>query len=56
MFADIRVRSIDGVISERGEGEVVIKSDFLLKEYLGTVLKPPGTLFRTAGFAPAMLV
>ncbi|MBK9520197.1 MAG: long-chain fatty acid--CoA ligase [Rhodocyclaceae bacterium] len=33
MFADIRVRSIDGVISERGEGEVVIKSDFLLKEY-----------------------
>ena len=33
MFADIRVRSVDGVISERGEGEVVIKSDFLLKEY-----------------------
>ena len=33
MFADIRVRGDDGVISERGEGEVVIKSDFLLKEY-----------------------
>ncbi|VBA57938.1 acyl-CoA synthetase [Mycobacterium attenuatum] len=33
MFADIRVRTDDGVISERGEGEVVIKSDFLLKEY-----------------------
>src|SRR4029077_20703459 len=33
MFADVRVRSDDGVISERGEGEVVIKSDFLLKEY-----------------------
>jgi acyl-CoA synthetase (AMP-forming)/AMP-acid ligase II len=27
------VRSDDGVISETGEGEVVIKSDFLLKEY-----------------------
>ena len=33
MFADVRVRSDEGVISERGEGEVVIKSDFLLKEY-----------------------
>ena len=33
MFADVRVRGDDGVISERGEGEVVIKSDFLLKEY-----------------------
>ncbi|MBV8178406.1 MAG: AMP-binding protein, partial [Mycobacterium sp.] len=33
MFADIRVRGDDGVIGERGEGEVVIKSDFLLKEY-----------------------
>lgn len=33
MFADVRVRSDDGLISERGEGEVVIKSDFLLKEY-----------------------
>jgi hypothetical protein len=27
------VRSDDGVISETGEGEVVIKADFLLKEY-----------------------
>ena len=33
MFADVRVRSDDGVISDRGEGEVVIKSDILLKEY-----------------------
>ncbi|MFL0179281.1 acyl-CoA synthetase [Mycobacterium sp. SMC-15] len=33
MFADVRVRRDDGVISERGEGEVVIKADFLLKEY-----------------------
>jgi acyl-CoA synthetase (AMP-forming)/AMP-acid ligase II len=33
MFADVRVRTDDGVISERGEGEVVIKSDFLFKEY-----------------------
>ncbi len=33
MFADVRIRSDDGVISERGEGEVVIRSDFLLKEY-----------------------
>ena len=33
MFTDVRVRSDDGVISERGEGEVVIKSDILLKEY-----------------------
>jgi acyl-CoA synthetase (AMP-forming)/AMP-acid ligase II len=33
MFADVRVRSDNGVISETGEGEVVIKSDFLLKEY-----------------------
>src|SRR5262249_43601213 len=33
MFADVRVRTDDGVISESGEGEVVIKSDFLLKEY-----------------------
>ena len=33
MFAEVRVRSDDGVISERGEGEVVIKSDYLLKEY-----------------------
>jgi len=33
MFADVRVSSDDGLISERGEGEVVIKSDFLLKEY-----------------------
>ncbi len=33
MFDDVRVRSADGVISERGDGEVVLKSDFLLKEY-----------------------
>ena len=33
MFTDVRVRSDDGVISDRGEGEVVIKSDILLKEY-----------------------
>jgi O-succinylbenzoate-CoA ligase len=33
MFTDVRVRSDDGVISEQGEGEVVIKSDILLKEY-----------------------
>jgi acyl-CoA synthetase (AMP-forming)/AMP-acid ligase II len=33
MFTDIAVRSDDGVITERGEGEVVIKSDILLKEY-----------------------
>ncbi|WP_370329074.1 long-chain fatty acid--CoA ligase [Mycolicibacterium hippocampi] len=33
MFTDVRVRSDDGVISEHGEGEVVIKSDILLKEY-----------------------
>ncbi|MFV0495119.1 acyl-CoA synthetase [Mycobacterium sp.] len=33
MFTDIGVRGDDGVISERGEGEVVIKSDILLKEY-----------------------
>ncbi|MGB9302976.1 MAG: long-chain fatty acid--CoA ligase [Mycobacterium sp.] len=33
MFTDVGVRSDDGVISERGEGEVVIKSDILLKEY-----------------------
>ena len=33
MFTDIRVRSDDGLISEHGEGEVVIKSDILLKEY-----------------------
>jgi O-succinylbenzoate-CoA ligase len=33
MFTDVRVRGDDGVISERGEGEVVIKSDILLKEY-----------------------
>jgi O-succinylbenzoate-CoA ligase len=33
MFTDVRVRSDDGVLSERGEGEVVIKSDILLKEY-----------------------
>ena len=33
MFADIRVRDARGEIRERGEGEVVIKSDFLLKEY-----------------------
>ena len=33
MFAEVRVRSDNGVISERGEGEVVIKSDYLLKEY-----------------------
>jgi acyl-CoA synthetase (AMP-forming)/AMP-acid ligase II len=33
MYADVRVRTDDGVISERGEGEVVIMSDFLLKEY-----------------------
>ena len=38
MFADVRVRTDDGVISERGEGEVVIKSDFLLKESW----EPPG--------------
>ena len=33
MFTDVRVRSDDGVISQHGEGEVVIKSDILLKEY-----------------------
>lgn len=33
MFAEVRVRSDDGVISAQGEGEVVIKADFLLKEY-----------------------
>ena len=33
MFTDVRVRSDDGVISEQGEGEVVIKSDILFKEY-----------------------
>ncbi|OSC43242.1 acyl-CoA synthetase [Mycobacterium decipiens] len=33
MFTDVAVRSDDGVICERGEGEVVIKSDILLKEY-----------------------
>ncbi|GJF08808.1 long-chain-fatty-acid--CoA ligase FadD13 [Mycolicibacterium cyprinidarum] len=33
MFTDIGVRSDEGVISEHGEGEVVIKSDILLKEY-----------------------
>jgi O-succinylbenzoate-CoA ligase len=33
MFTDVRVRSDDGAISEHGEGEVVIKSDILLKEY-----------------------
>lgn len=33
MFTDVRVRSDDGVISENGEGEVVVKSDILLKEY-----------------------
>ena len=33
MFTDVRVRSDDGVISEQGVGEVVIKSDILLKEY-----------------------
>jgi acyl-CoA synthetase (AMP-forming)/AMP-acid ligase II len=33
MFAEVAVRGDDGVISQRGEGEVVIKSDFLLKEY-----------------------
>ena len=33
MFAEVRVRDDDGVIRETGEGEVVIKSDFLLKEY-----------------------
>jgi len=33
MLADVRVRDAKGVIRERGEGEVVIKSDFMLKEY-----------------------
>jgi acyl-CoA synthetase (AMP-forming)/AMP-acid ligase II len=33
MFADVRVRGDDGVIRPHGEGEVVIQSDFLLKEY-----------------------
>lgn len=33
MFADVRVRGDDGVIRQHGEGEVVIQSDFLLKEY-----------------------
>ncbi len=33
MFADVGVRGDDGVIREHGAGEVVIKSDFLLKEY-----------------------
>ena len=41
MFTDVRVRSDDGVISERGEGEVVIKSDILLKEYWN---RPDATL------------
>ena len=33
MFTDVRVCRDDGVISEYGEGEVVIRSDILLKEY-----------------------
>ncbi len=33
MFTDVRVRSDNGVVSEQGEGEVVIKSEILLKEY-----------------------
>lgn len=33
MFADIAVRDEQGQIHERGEGEVVLRSDFLLKEY-----------------------
>lgn len=33
MFTDVAVRGDDGVIREHGEGEVVIKSDILLKEY-----------------------
>ncbi|MBF7729255.1 acyl-CoA synthetase [Pseudomonas sp. N040] len=33
MFADLAVRDEHGVISEKGEGEVVLRSDFLLKEY-----------------------
>ena len=41
MFTDVRVRSDDGVINERGEGEVVIRSDILLKEYWN---RPDATL------------
>ncbi len=33
MFTDLGVRDEQGVIQERGEGEVVLRSDFLLKEY-----------------------
>ncbi len=33
MFIDIRLRDADGSLHEKGSGEVVMKSDFLLKEY-----------------------
>ena len=33
MFTDIRVRDADGRMHDQGSGEVVMKSDFLLKEY-----------------------
>jgi len=33
MFTDLAVRDARGGISDRGEGEVVLRSDFLLKEY-----------------------
>jgi len=33
MLSDIAVRTAEGVISDRGEGEVVIRSDYLFKEY-----------------------
>jgi acyl-CoA synthetase (AMP-forming)/AMP-acid ligase II len=33
MFIDIRLRHADGSLHEKGSGEVVMKSDFLLKEY-----------------------
>jgi acyl-CoA synthetase (AMP-forming)/AMP-acid ligase II len=33
MFTDVRVRGDDGVVRDRGEGEVVISSDILFKEY-----------------------
>jgi O-succinylbenzoate-CoA ligase len=33
MFLDIAVRTAEGEIRDRGEGEVVIRSDLLLKEY-----------------------
>ncbi len=43
MFIDVAVRGDDGVIREHGEGEVVIKSDILLKN-TGIARRPPATL------------